>query len=650
MLAAFSAIAKTAGQLSLAWLTGGMVFLWLSGPSRDALILSWRARAISFFPWAAAILLLASAAGLLARVAGIAQLPLHHILLEPGILLSFAHDTRPGQFSSLGVGVAIPLLGAAILFAGWPTKPGKNIFGTMVVVLAVVIGALGPMSGHTAGSDNSYWLTPLHIAHVLGISIWLGGLPAWLGLVAVAGGAPDAARCAYTAQALLRFSRLAMICMVIIIFTGALLSLEFINTQGDFLGTQYGLLIAAKLVLLLGVLAIANTARTRLLPRMHDAAAAKSFYPLAARWVAIELALAAAILGLGSILSQTKPALHDQPFWRLPFRLAPEAAWPVWPAPLAVSGGALLGLLAGCALALWRRRLSMRQRILTGVAGFAGAAIAVWGLSVPAYPGTYQRSEAPYLSVSIAAGMQQFQLHCVNCHGAGGLGDGPDAAALPKPPADLSAPHTAMHTSGDIFWWLTHGMPQGGMPGFAETLSEQDRWDLINFLRAFSQGFEARVLSPRIMPLRPWLGAPNFYYENADGQPAALKDFRNVSNVLLVFSDPGQPANKARLDALTQARDSLHSAGLEVLVVRDASTQLSYELLSRTLSNRGSAGSIGLGRKHMEFLTDRFGYIRARWIPEDESNGWQDIELLRAMSLSLRTEPQVLPPPSDHVH
>lgn len=650
MLAAFSAIAKTAGQLSLAWLMGGMVFLLLSRPAADPAIQRWRTRAISLLPWAAAILLLSLAAGLLARVSGITGQKLHIILLEPGILLSFALDTRPGQFSSLGVGAAIALLAAAILSALWRTAPGKNIISALVVALAAVTGALGPMSGHTAGSDNSAWLTPLHIAHVLCISIWLGGLPAWLGLVAAAGSAPDAARCAYTAQALQRFSRLAMICMLIIIFSGTLLSLEFISSQGDLLGTQYGLLITAKAVLLLGVLAIANTARTRLLPRMHDAAAANEFYPLAARWVAIEFALAAIILGLGSILSQTIPALHDQPYWWLPFRLSPEAAWLVWPAPLAVTGGAALGLLAGCALALWRRFLSIGQRILTGVAGFAGAALAVWGLSVAAYPGTYQRSEAPYLSLSIAAGMQHYQQHCVSCHGAGGLGDGPDAGALPKPPADLSAPHTALHTSGDIFWWLTHGMPEGGMPGFAGTLSRQDRWDIINFLRAFSQGFEARVLSPRIMPLRPWLGAPDFYYETADGQPAALRDFRNVSNVLLVFSDSSLPAYKARLDELRRASESLRGAGLELLVVRDAATQLSYELLSRTLSNRGSASNTGLPRLHMEFIIDRFGYIRARWIPEDESGGWQDFEQLQAASRSLSAEPQVLPPPGAHVH
>ncbi len=47
-----------------------------------------------------------------------------------------------------------------------------------------------------------------------------------------------------------------------------------------------------------------------------------------------------------------------------------------------------------------------------------------------------------------------------------------------------------------------------------------------------------------------------------------------------------------------------------------------YELLSRTLSNRGDETRIVLERSHMEFLIDRFGYIRARWIPDDESGGW----------------------------
>ncbi len=43
-----------------------------------------------------------------------------------------------------------------------------------------------------------------------------------------------------------------------------------------------------------------------------------------------------------------------------------------------------------------------------------------------------------------------------------------------------------------MFWWLTHGIddPEGGlaMPGFANSLSADDRWALIDYVRAHNAG------------------------------------------------------------------------------------------------------------------------------------------------------------------
>ena len=49
------------------------------------------------------------------------------------------------------------------------------------------------------------------------------------------------------------------------------------------------------------------------------------------------------------------------------------------------------------------------------------------------------------------------------------MGDGPGARGLAKPPADLTARHTADHTAGDLYWWLTHGIATGPMPAFGGT-------------------------------------------------------------------------------------------------------------------------------------------------------------------------------------
>jgi putative copper resistance protein D len=316
----------------------------------------------------------------------------------------------------------------------------------------------------------------------------------------------------------------------------------------------------------------------------------------------------------------------------------------------------------------WRRLATKPRGLWFYVAAAtAVAGLALWKLSVPAYPDTYVRSTVPYLTVSIVQGKHHFERYCVDCHGAGGLGDGPAAGRLPRPPADLSLPHTALHTVGDMFWWISHGIPESGMPSFAGALDEQARWDVTNFLRAFSQGFEARLLSPVILADQPWLGAPDFYYEDRDGVPQELKNFRELSDVLLVFPPRNTADASVRLRDLVRWQDRLRTCKLEIIVVdakalaedergliqvRNGAEEIreAYDLLSRNLSNRGSVNSLSLDRKHMEFLIDRFGYIRGRWIPEDESEAWNKIESLEREVLQLNAEPRLRPAPDDHVH
>jgi mono/diheme cytochrome c family protein len=87
---------------------------------------------------------------------------------------------------------------------------------------------------------------------------------------------------------------------------------------------------------------------------------------------------------------------------------------------------------------------------------------------------------------SIARGEAIYHYRCVACHGAGGQGDGPVAAALSATtrPTDLVAmvPH---HTDGDLGWKIANG--RGFMPQWKGVLSEEQIWDVINYLRALSR-------------------------------------------------------------------------------------------------------------------------------------------------------------------
>jgi putative copper export protein/cytochrome c553 len=102
---------------------------------------------------------------------------------------------------------------------------------------------------------------------------------------------------------------------------------------------------------------------------------------------------------------------------------------------------------------------------------------------VNAYPTTYVKNPVPLTSAALANGQRLFQAHCTTCHGVEGRGDGPAAATLAPPPADFTAPHLDDHTDGDLFWWLTHGMPDTAMPAWEGTLSATERWQIIHVLR-----------------------------------------------------------------------------------------------------------------------------------------------------------------------
>jgi copper transport protein len=95
-----------------------------------------------------------------------------------------------------------------------------------------------------------------------------------------------------------------------------------------------------------------------------------------------------------------------------------------------------------------------------------------------------QINPIPPNSESIAAGQNLYSTYCAPCHGISGLGDGPVGVTLNPRPADLRQ-HAipGLHTDAQLFEWITNGFPGSQMPPFKTTLSDSDRWNLVNFIR-----------------------------------------------------------------------------------------------------------------------------------------------------------------------
>ncbi|MBI5287844.1 MAG: CopD family protein [Chloroflexi bacterium] len=85
---------------------------------------------------------------------------------------------------------------------------------------------------------------------------------------------------------------------------------------------------------------------------------------------------------------------------------------------------------------------------------------------------------------SIEKGRLLFQQNCVTCHGAEGRGDGAQAASLNPAPADFRQ-HLPYHTDPQFFAFVAGGFPGSAMPAFREQFSDEDIWNLVNFMRTF---------------------------------------------------------------------------------------------------------------------------------------------------------------------
>ena len=85
---------------------------------------------------------------------------------------------------------------------------------------------------------------------------------------------------------------------------------------------------------------------------------------------------------------------------------------------------------------------------------------------------------------SLTKGKAVWAKECASCHGDKGKGDGPAVKDLEKKPGDMTSSKTQEQSDGALFWKITEGNKP--MASYAQTLSEEDRWHVINYLRTLA--------------------------------------------------------------------------------------------------------------------------------------------------------------------
>jgi len=83
-----------------------------------------------------------------------------------------------------------------------------------------------------------------------------------------------------------------------------------------------------------------------------------------------------------------------------------------------------------------------------------------------------------------ADGKEAFSHYCVACHGMDGQTTGvPFANHISPPIPSLASADVQSYTDGQLKWILDYGIQPSGMPGSKGTLSDEELWSIVAFLR-----------------------------------------------------------------------------------------------------------------------------------------------------------------------
>ena len=209
------------------------------------------------------------------------------------------------------------------------------------------------------------------------------------------------------------------------------------------------------------------------------------FFGLAGQWdVDVEVRRETRDDAIGGIRSDVEQGFISV----LPFGSATPGALDLpltqtdWDGVVALWAAVFAGLLLA-----YRGTLRSRLSARAGDGALAGGTLfmvvsVVALLSAEADPGRNVTNPVERSDVSVQRGAAFFDNSCALCHGDAGGGDGPLAGQLPSPPANFRV-HVPFHPDGTLFSWITNGIRGTGMPAFMDDLSDNERWDLVNFLR-----------------------------------------------------------------------------------------------------------------------------------------------------------------------
>ena len=486
------------------------------------------------------------------------------------------------------------------------------------LIMAGLVFAMGcsAFAGHAASATETFVQSGSGVLHILLAQLWLSGV---LGLATAAW--LDRSGVVPWRQSLGAFSRAALPIMALTVISGLSIASWSVGSWPALFVTPYGVWLMLKVTVVMAVLWCAWKLRQWLRHTESQLSSGKF-------WIGCELFFAVTVLCLASMLASAVPAAHESLTWPFPFRWAPVLSWRQhWEITFTGLAGCFFLCVMGILLGRRARQVGNNKiRVTSLFTGISGIVLGLWAIAIEAYPTTYAHSPVRLDVTSVLTGQRLYNMHCNNCHGLHGHGDGPLAEATSVRPANLTEPHVSWHTHGDMFWWLSHG--KGQMPGFEKTMTDQDRWHLINWLIALSLGHEARSITSRPAPFNPWLPAIDFRFPMDNDHYFSLSEWRGVHPVHLVIINHPNELQRVR-DLLADMKGftaqlvivakpewlrEVVKGPCEAILVSD----VEGDIAKAWAMYRRSFASPDFNNEEpwvarTEFLIDRYGFVRARW-------------------------------------
>lgn len=202
---------------------------------------------------------------------------------------------------AVGMIVVLTLTLARLPTVAVSARPSPWVLLALTLGLAAVLA--GSLGSHGAAA---FVLSPLgtlaDAAHLLGVSLWVGGLVALFWVRASLRDDPIPER---SMRVYRRFSRLAFFSVGLVLVAGVTLSVILVGSFEALFGTPYGLVVLGKVSLFVPMAAVGAYNRYRLLPSPEPAQAVVR----GVRNVKVEVALGATVLLLAGLLTSMSPAV-----------------------------------------------------------------------------------------------------------------------------------------------------------------------------------------------------------------------------------------------------------------------------------------------------------------------------------------------------